>query len=186
VRRIETRLEGPILIEPDVHRDPRGFLVEAYRDDAYAELGISDDFVQENHSRSSRGVVRGMHFAVGDGQAKLVRCARGAILDVLVDLRRGSPTYAEWEGFELDDFQMRQLYCPIGFAHGFCVLSDEADVIYKLDARYDPEVERGIAYDDPAIGIEWPADVELIVSDRDTAATRLSEIEDELPFVYRG
>jgi dTDP-4-dehydrorhamnose 3,5-epimerase len=186
VRRIETRLEGPILIEPDVHRDRRGFLVEAYRDDAYAQLGIADDFIQENHSRSIRGVVRGMHFAVGAGQAKLVRCARGAILDVLVDLRRGSPTYGEWEAFELDDFQMRQLYCPIGFAHGFCVLSDEADVIYKLDAPYDPEVERGIAYDDPAIGIEWPADVELIVSDRDTAAPRLSEIEDELPFVYHG
>jgi len=117
------------------------------------------------------------------GVAKLVRCARGRILDVNVDLRRGSPTYGEWEGVELDDVGLRELYVPVGFAHGFCVLSDVADVIYKQTAYYDAEVERGIAYDDPGVGIRWPLPAsELIVSERDAAAPRLSEIADELPF----
>ncbi len=129
--------------------------------------------MQDNHSRSARGVVRGLHFQVGAGVAKLVRCARGAILDVSVDLRRGSPTYGEWEAVELDDESMRELYVPVGFAHGFCVLSEVADVIYKQTAYYDPELERGIAWNDPDVGIEWPlADEQLTVSERDAQAPR--------------
>jgi dTDP-4-dehydrorhamnose 3,5-epimerase len=139
--------------------------------------------VQDNHSRSSKGIVRGMHFQVGDGMAKLVRCGFGAVVDVVVDLRRGSPTFGEWEAFELNDENLHQLYCPIGFAHGFCVTSDAADVMYKCSGYYDESIERGIKYDDPEIGIEWP-DVELIPSDRDASAPRLSEIADELPFRY--
>jgi dTDP-4-dehydrorhamnose 3,5-epimerase len=181
---IETRLEGPVLVEPEVHRDGRGFFQETYRADAYAAAGIDPEFVQDNHSRSTLGVVRGMHFQVGPGQAKLVRCATGAIVDVVVDLRRGSPTYAEWEAFELDDRNGRQLYCPIGFGHCFCVVSERADVVYKCSNYYDAEIERGIAYDDPDIGIEWPGGVELIPSERDAKAPRLRDLADELPFVY--
>ena len=183
MQRLETKLEGPILVEPVVHGDHRGFFHESYRRSTYAELGIDDDFVQDNHSRSGHGIVRGMHFH--DGMAKLVRCASGAIVDVLVDLRRGSPTFGQWEAFELTDENLRQLYCPVGFAHGFCVTGDHADVIYKCSAYYDPSRERGIKYDDPDVGIEWP-DVELVPSDRDANAPRLSEIADELPFEYRG
>jgi dTDP-4-dehydrorhamnose 3,5-epimerase len=184
MRVVETRLEGPVLVEPAMHRDDRGFFQETYRADAWAAAGIDDEFVQDNHSRSERGVVRAMHFQVGSGQAKLVRCGTGAVLDVVVDLRRGSPTYGEWESFELDDESGRQLYCPIGFAHGFCVISERADFVYKCSSYYDPAIERGIAYDDPDIGIEWPQGVELIVSERDATAPRLSEVADELPFVY--
>ena len=185
MRRLETKLDGPVLIEPVVHGDERGFFQETYRRSVFAELGVTDEFVQDNQSRSRHGIVRGMHFQVGDGMAKLVRCSRGAILDVVVDLRRGSPTFGQWEGFELNDDNHRQLYCPIGFAHGFVVMSESADVHYKCDAYYDPARERGIKYDDPDVGIAWP-DVELIPSERDAAAPLLREIADELPFVYAG
>ncbi len=154
---------------------------------AHDELGIppSLEFIQDNHSRSTRGVVRGLHFQVGAGVAKLVRCARGAILDVGVDLRRGSPTYGQWAGVVLDDQNMRALYVPVGFAHGFCALSDVADVIYKQSTYYDPAVERGIAWNDPEIGVDWSLPVaELTVSERDAAAPRLSQIADELPFEW--
>ena len=184
VQSLDTRLEGPILLRPQPHPDDRGWFVESYRRDLLAELGIADEFVQDNHSRSRRGVVRGMHFQVGDGQAKLIRCARGAILDVVVDIRRGSPTFGEWEGFELDDHGLDLLYCPIGFAHGFCARSEAADVIYKCSSYYDPEVERAIRWDDPDVGIEWPRDLELVVSQRDAAAPTLSAVADELPFEY--
>ena len=181
MRIIDTELDGPLLIEPTVHGDQRGFFAETYRANVLADLGIADEFVQDNHSRSSRGVVRGMHFAVGDGQAKLVRCARGSIVDVLVDIRRGSPTYGQWEGHELDDSSLRMLYVPVGFAHGFCVTSEIADVTYKLSSYYDPAVETGFAFNDPEVGIEWP-DVELVYSERDAGAPRLSEIAAQLPF----
>jgi dTDP-4-dehydrorhamnose 3,5-epimerase len=183
MRRLETKLDGPILVEPVVHGDQRGFFHESYRRSAYADLGIPEEFVQDNHSRSGHGVVRGMHFQVGRGMAKLVRCARGSIVDVVVDLRRGSPTFAQWEGFELTDGNLHQLYCPIGFAHGFVVTSESSDVMYKCSAYYDESIERGIAYDDPEVGIEWPR-IELLPSERDAAAPRLSEIVDELPFGY--
>jgi dTDP-4-dehydrorhamnose 3,5-epimerase len=171
-------VNGPLLIEPTVHGDDRGFFVETYRHSRLPEV----EFVQDNHSRSARGVVRGMHFAVGDGQAKLVRCARGSIFDVVVDLRRDSPTYGQWEGFDLDDVEHRQLFVPVGFAHGFCVTSEVADVTYKLSSYYDPAVERGFAYDDPDVGIEWPVGLELQVSERDRTAPRLKDVAPELSF----
>jgi dTDP-4-dehydrorhamnose 3,5-epimerase len=187
VRALPTRLDGLLVLEPVVHGDERGFFIETYRRQWHTEVGIraEEQFIQDNHSRSVRGVVRGMHFHVGSGVAKLVRCARGRILDVAVDLRRGSPTHGQWEGVELDDESMRELYVPVGFAHGFCVLSEVADVLYKQTAYYDPDVERAIAWNDPDIGIRWPLPAdELIVSERDGAAPRLAEILDTLPFRY--
>lgn len=181
MKRLETRLDGPILMEPVVHGDRRGFFAETYRESVLAELGIHDRFVQDNHSRSARGVVRGLHLQLGDGQAKLVRCVRGAIFDVVVDLRKGSPTYAEWEGFELDDSNLRQLYVPIGFAHGFCATSELSDAVYKCSSYYDPAVERAIRYDDPDVDIRWPLE-ELLPSERDAGAPLLRELEPELPF----
>jgi dTDP-4-dehydrorhamnose 3,5-epimerase len=184
VNPVATRLEGPIVLEPTVHRDARGFFVETYRKSVLAELGIHDDFVQDNHSRSARGVVRGIHFQLPPGQGKLVRCARGAIFDVVVDLRSGSPTFGEWESQELTDQNQRQIYIPIGFGHGFCVLSEVADVIYKTSGYYDPAIERGIAWDDPEVGIEWPEGLDFQVSERDTSAPRLSDVRDQLGFRY--
>lgn len=185
MRTLETRLDGPMLIEPNVFGDERGFFCETYRQSVFAELGIVEEMIQDNHSRSGLGVVRGMHFQTGRGVAKLVRCSRGAILDVVVDIRRGSPTFGEWESFELSDENMRIVYCPIGFAHGFCTLSAEADVIYKQSNYYSGDTEAGIKYDDPDVGIAWPTDLELAPSARDAAAPLLREIADELPFVYQ-
>jgi dTDP-4-dehydrorhamnose 3,5-epimerase len=184
---IPTRIQGPSLIQPRALGDERGFFMETYRRAAHGQMGIpaAEEFVQDNHSRSARGVVRGMHFQVGAGVAKLVRCAHGRILDVVVDLRHGSPSWGEWEGFELDDESLRLLYVPVGFAHGFCVLSEVADVLYKQTAYYDPKLERGIAWDDPQVAIRWPLpDADLLVSERDRAAPRLSEVAAELPFRY--
>jgi dTDP-4-dehydrorhamnose 3,5-epimerase len=174
MRRLETRLDGPILIEPVVHGDARGFFQETYRRNVFAELGVVDEFVQDNHSRSGRGVLRGMHFQ--PGQAKLVRCARGAILDVVVDIRPDSPTFGRWESFPLDEEAHRQLYVPDGFAHGFCVTSELADVVYKVSTYYDPAAESGFRFDDPEVGIEWPSGLELVVSQRDREAPLLSEL----------
>lgn len=189
MRAIPCRLPGLTIIELPVYSDERGFFSETYRRSWHESVGIpaGEEFIQDNHSRSSHGVVRGMHFHIGPGVAKLVRCARGRILDVNVDLRRGSPTYGQWEGVELDGENLRELYVPVGFAHGFCVLGEEADVIYKQSAYYDPALERGIAWDDPEIAIDWPLPREqLIASVRDSQAPRLSAIADELPFVYDG
>ena len=174
MRSLETRLEGPVLIEPDVHGDERGFFLETFRATALAELGIHDEWVQDNHSRSARGVLRGMHFQ--PGMAKLVRCGRGAILDVLVDIRPGSPSFGAWEGFQLDDRDHRQLYVPDGFGHGFCVLSDGADVLYRCSAYYDPQRESGFRFDDPEVGIEWPDGVDVQTSARDREAPLLREL----------
>jgi dTDP-4-dehydrorhamnose 3,5-epimerase len=171
---IATRLEGPLLVRTAVHGDERGFFQETYRRGTFAELGIDDDFVQDNHSRSRQGVVRGMHFQ--PGQAKLVRCARGAILDVLVDIRPGSPTFGQWEAFELSDTNSLQIYCPDGFAHGFCVLTETADVVYKVTTYYDSGTESGFRYDDPDVGVEWPTDVELAPSERDATAPQLADL----------
>jgi dTDP-4-dehydrorhamnose 3,5-epimerase len=182
VKRLPTRLEGPILLAPVVHGDDRGFFKETYRRDMYADLGIADEFVQDNHSRSRRGTVRGIHFQTHPGQGKLVRCARGAVLDVVVDLRRGSPTFGEWEAVELDDVHGLQLWIPIGFGHGFCVLSETADFVYKCTNYYDAATEAGIRFDDPDVGIEWPSDLELLYSERDRNAPRLAEVADSLPF----
>lgn len=189
MRIVETPLPGLVTIEPAVHRDERGFFCETYRGEWHEQLALAEGerFVQDNHSRSTRGVLRGMHFQLGDGVGKLVRCARGRILDVAVDVRRGSPTYGRWHAAELDDELMHALYVPVGFAHGFCVLSEVADVLYKQTAYYDPQLERGIAWNDPAIGIEWPLpEAELTISARDLDAPPLSELADELPFVFDG
>lgn len=142
--------------------------------------------MQDNHSRSDKGIVRGMHIQIGAGVAKLVRCAGGEIVDVLVDLRKGSPTFGEWEAFTLNDENLHHVYCPIGFGHGFCVTSDVADVVYRCSGYYDESIERGIACNDPNVGIEWPEGLELIPSERDANAPLLRDIEDELPFVYEG
>lgn len=182
MRASTTRFDGVLLIEPAVHGDHRGFFHESYRENVWADAGVPTTWVQDNHSRSRKGIVRGMHFSLGAGQAKLVRCGRGKILDVVVDLRKASPTYGQWEGFELDDDTLKQLYIPVGFGHGFCVLSDVADVIYKCSSYYDPAVEKGFRFDDPDVGIAWPSDIELDVSERDRTAPLLREIADDLPF----
>ena len=187
MERLPTKLDGPMLIAPRVLGDERGFFCETYRRSVFTELGIPEEMVQDNHSRSRYGIVRGMHFQIGDGAAKLVRCARGAIYDVVVDLRVGSPTFGRWEGFELTEENMNMAYCPVGFAHGFCVLSDFADVMYKQSNYYADATERGIAYNDPEVAIEWPLPAEdLIPSERDATAPRLSEIAKDLPFRFDG
>jgi dTDP-4-dehydrorhamnose 3,5-epimerase len=174
MKRLATRLEGPVLLEPTVHGDTRGFFVETFRANTLAELGLHDEWVQDNQSRSARGVLRGMHFQ--PGMAKLVRCARGVIFDVLVDIRPGSSSFGRWEGLELDDEDHRQLYVPDGFAHGFCVVSETADVLYKCSAYYDPVAESGFRFDDPEVGIRWPKGIEFQTSERDRQAPLLSEL----------
>ena len=170
---LPTTLKGPVLVKPTVHGDERGFFVETYRANAYADLGVTDEFVQDNHSRSRRGVVRGMHFQ--PGQAKLVRAARGVIVDVICDIRPSSPDFGRWEAVELSDVNGHQLYVPDGFAHGFAVTSDVADVTYKVSTYYDPAAESGFRYDDPEVGIDWPG-IELTPSARDSSAPLLSEL----------
>lgn len=180
-----TSLPGFTVIHPTVHADERGFFVETFRVDALRDAGIHETWIQDNHARSQRGVLRGMHFAVDPGQAKLVRCARGRVFDVVVDVRPGSPTFGRWEGVELDDEKGLQVYVPVGFAHGYLVLSEIADVVYKCSAYYDGSKERGIAWDDPAVGIAWPEGPKT-VSERDSRARPLAEVADELPFTYDG
>ena len=176
---VPARLSGMLIVEPDVHADERGFFVETYRRSELAAAGVDADFVQENHSRSIQGAIRGLHFSAQPGQAKLVRVARGSIWDVAVDLRRGSPTFGEHVAVELDDVTHRQVYVPAGFAHGFCVLSEVADVCYRVDAYYDPALERGLAWDDPGLGIAWPVEHPTL-SERDRANPRLDELPVEL------
>lgn len=185
MRIVPTSLPGFVAVEPTVHRDERGFFVETYREEALADAGLVTRWVQDNHARSTRGVLRGMHFSVDPGQVKLVRCARGRVLDVAVDIRRGSPTFGRWDAIELDDESGRQAYVPLGFAHGYFVLSDVADVVYKCSAYYDPAKERGIRFDDPAVGIEWPAG-ERIFSERDATAPLLADLAGSLPFTFPG
>lgn len=187
MRAVETSLPGALTLEPVVHRDPRGFFQETFRADVMDRLGVRETWVQDNHSRSARGVLRGMHYAVGAGQAKLVRCARGSILDAAVDIRRGSPTFGRWQAVVLDDVDHRQVYLPVGFAHGFVVLSEVADVVYRCSAYYDPALERGFSHADPDVGIEWPAGLAAELSARDAAAPRLAALtDDDLPFAYEG
>jgi dTDP-4-dehydrorhamnose 3,5-epimerase len=179
--RLETKLDGVVLVEPVVHGDERGFMLESYSREAWAELGVGVEFVQHNHSRSSRSTLRGIHFQTEPGQAKLVRCPRGEILDVAVDLRRDSPTYGQWEAYILDDVKHHQLFVPVGFGHGFAVLSDIADVAYQVSSYYDPATESGIAWDDPDIGVDWQV-TEPLLSERDKSAPKLSEVAESLPF----
>jgi dTDP-4-dehydrorhamnose 3,5-epimerase len=180
-QQLETRIDGLVLIEPMPHRDERGFFLETFRAGEYRELGIDVEFVQENQSRSAHGTVRALHFQLQPGQAKLVRAARGSVYDVAVDLRRDSPTFGHYEAFELNDENCLQLFVPVGFAHGFCVTSEIADFTYKVSSYYDGAQERGIAWDDPEIGVEWPVE-EPIVSDRDRSNPTLAEIAGQLPW----
>ena len=176
----ETPLEGVLIVEPKVFRDERGFFTETYSTRKLAGSGIPLMFVQDNHSRSSRDVVRGLHYQLAHPQGKLVHVARGRIFDVAVDIRVGSPTFARWFGVELDDENLLSLWIPPGFAHGFCVLSDSADVIYKCSALYDEGDDRGVKWDDPRIGIDWPVK-NPIVSEKDSRYERLSLKRLDLP-----
>ncbi len=168
-------LQGLILIKPKVFRDHRGFFLETFQQSLYEKLGISGSFAQDNHSYSQKGCIRGMHFQSSPGQAKLIRVAVGKIYDVAVDIRPSSPTYGQWEAVILDDELHHQLFIPVGFAHGFCVLSQEAHVLYKVSTPYNPQYEKGFRWDDPMVNIKWPFDYP-IVSERDQDAPFLHEI----------
>jgi dTDP-4-dehydrorhamnose 3,5-epimerase len=169
----ETALPGVFVISFGVHADERGFFVETFNARTFTAAGLPTEFVQDNHSRSHRGVLRGLHFQPGQG--KLVRVARGRIFDVAVDVREGSPTFGRWVGAYLDDESLTALWIPAGCAHGFCALSEAADVVYKCTAVYDPTSEQGIRWNDPTIGVEWPVPQPL-VSPRDAALPPLTEL----------
>lgn len=175
-----TAIEGVLLVEPDVFRDPRGFFMEAYHARKYAEGGIPVEFVQDNHSLSVGGTLRGLHAQEKHPQGKLVRAIEGVVFDVAVDIRRGSPTFGKWVGYELSSENHRQLYTPPGLAHGFCVLSERAQVEYKCTDFYDPDDEFGIIWNDPEIAIDWPIE-SPVLSGKDAALPRLSEVLERLP-----
>ncbi|HTI49404.1 MAG TPA: dTDP-4-dehydrorhamnose 3,5-epimerase [Planctomycetaceae bacterium] len=172
----KTDIPGVILIEPKVFGDERGFFMETYHQPRFAAAGIDLPFVQDNHSRSRKGVLRGLHYQLRHAQGKLVRVVQGEIFDVAVDARRSSPTFGRWFGAVLSDSNRRQLYVPPGFAHGFCVVSDSADVLYKTTDVYHPEEERSVLWNDPAIGITWPVK-DPIISAKDQEGKLLAEAE---------
>lgn len=173
-------LSGVLVIEPEVRRDDRGHFIETFRADRYKDAGIGVAFVQDNHSRSVKGTVRGLHFQAAPGQPKLVRVARGAAYDVVVDIRRSSQTFGHWEAFELDDVGNVQVFVPPGFAHGFCALTDVVDFVYKVGSYYSPATEAGIAWDDPDLAIPWPV-TRALVSGRDSANPHLRDALHMLP-----
>jgi dTDP-4-dehydrorhamnose 3,5-epimerase len=170
----ETELPGVVLVEPRVFFDERGFFLEAFHIERYAASGVPTGFVQDNLSRSRRGTLRGLHFQEPKAQAKLVQVIHGTVFDVVVDVRRGSPTFGRWLGLELSGEAPRQLWIPPGFAHGFCVTSESADFYYKCTALYAPEAERSIRWNDPQIGIQWPLR-DPILSPKDAAAPLLAD-----------
>lgn len=175
----ETILDGVLLIEPKSFSDSRGFFIEIWHHDRYREmLRINSDFVQDNHSRSSREVVRGLHYQLEHPQGKLVRVSTGSVFDVAVDIRKGSPSYGKWYGVELSDRNHRQLWIPPGLAHGFCVLSETADFQYKCTDYYCPECEHGIAWNDPELSINWPVETPVL-SEKDKAYPTLNQVKDE-------
>ncbi|MSR56601.1 MAG: dTDP-4-dehydrorhamnose 3,5-epimerase [Planctomycetaceae bacterium] len=173
---LNTDLPGVILIEPKVFADERGFFMETYHQPRFAAAGIDLPFAQDNHSRSRKGVLRGLHFQLRHPQGKLVRAVQGEIFDVAVDVRRSSPTFGRWVGTILSDANRRQMYVPPGFAHGFCVVSETAEVLYKTTDVYQPQDERSVIWNDPSIGIEWPVKAP-IVSDKDQSAPFLNDAE---------
>lgn len=175
---IYTKLEGLYIVEPDVHGDHRGFFMESYSSRTFAKHGVDVPFVQDNHSLSAEpGVIRGLHYQLNPkAQTKLVRVATGAIYDVAVDIRRNSPTFGQWVGVILSEANKRQLLVPQGFAHGFCTLVTNTQVLYKVDEYYSPEHDRGILWNDPAIGIDWPTS-KPILSDKDTKHPLLKDAE---------
>jgi dTDP-4-dehydrorhamnose 3,5-epimerase len=177
---VPTAVPEVLLIEPDVHQDARGFFLESFHQRKYAEGGIPGPFVQDNHSHSLRGTLRGLHAQRTHPQGKLVRAVRGEMFDVAVDVRRGSPTFAKWVGAVLSERNFRQLYIPPGFVHGFCVISDEVEVEYKCTDFYAPGDEITVAWNDPEIGVEWPVK-EPILSPKDAAAPKLAELTSLLP-----
>jgi dTDP-4-dehydrorhamnose 3,5-epimerase len=183
VRTIHLEIPGAILIEPDVFRDQRGLFLETYHQERYADAGIPGPFVQDNYSQSVRGTLRGLHFQEPHAQGKLVMVMEGAVYDVLVDVRKGSPTFGRWYGTELSADNRRQLYIPPGCAHGFCVTSERASFLYKCTDFYAPKDERGILWNDPALGIAWPVTTPIL-SPKDQAYRTLAEMEKELP-LYR-
>ncbi|ERK32217.1 dTDP-4-dehydrorhamnose 3,5-epimerase [Clostridium intestinale URNW] len=183
---IETKIKDLYIIEPKVFGDNRGYFMETYNKTDFFEAGLTMEFVQDNESKSKKGVLRGMHFQTKHTQGKLVRATRGAVYDVAVDLRKGSPTFGQWEGVLLTEENKRQFYVPEGFAHGFLVVSDEAVFNYKCTDFYAPEYDSGLLWNDPEVGIEWPLDGidELLLSEKDKAQKILKELD--LPFVYEG
>lgn len=174
---IETRLPGVLLLEPKVFGDARGFFLESWNRQTFSELGLDIDFVQDNHSRSTKGVLRGLHYQLVEPQGKLVRVVSGSVFDVAVDVRKSSPHFGQWVGYELSEENQRMMWVPPGFAHGFLVLSDSADFLYKTTACYAPQWDRGIRWDDPVIGVQWPLDGEPILSDKDQVLPRFSDAE---------
>ena len=180
MRLVDQPLPGVLVLEPRVFRDPRGFFLETYREDRLAEVGITDRFVQANQSRSVRDTLRGLHWQWRRPQAKLVRVVTGSIVDAVVDVRRHSPTFGRWCGVELNADNFQQLYVPRGFAHGFCVTSEIADVEYLCSDYYDPGGEAGLLWNDPAIGIQWPTSWPLL-SEKDASNRRLDVSREDLP-----
>jgi len=172
-----TTISGVLLIQPKVFRDPRGFFTETFQRPRYRDAGLTADFVQDNFSRSAKGTLRGLHYQIQHPQGKLVQVLQGKIFDVVVDLRRPSPTFGRWLGLELSHETCRQVYIPPGCAHGFCVLSDTADFTYKCTDLYFPEHERTLLWNDPALSIEWPLTDEPILSNKDRAGIPLDRAE---------
>ena len=184
MKAIPTDIPEVLIIEPDVFGDKRGFFMESWHAQKYADLGIGLSFVQDNLSRSHKGVLRGLHYQLEQPQGKLVSVITGAVFDVAVDIRTGSPTFRQWVGVELSEDNHRQIYVPPGFAHGFCVLSDSVDFMYKCTDFYAPKYEHGIQWDDPDIGIDWPG-TDFIISEKDSHNRLLRDMGDQLP-VYHG
>ena len=174
---IPTEIPDVLLLEPAVYRDSRGFFMESYNQRSLAALGINAAFVQDNHSRSTRGVLRGLHYQIQQPQGKLVRVVRGEVFDVAVDIRRQSPTFGKWVGFHLSDENLRMAYVPPGFAHGFVVLSEIVEFLYKTTDYYAKEFERSILYSDPDIGISWPDAGALVLSEKDRHAPPLNKAD---------
>lgn len=179
-KKIETSIEGVFIIEPTVFGDNRGYFMETYSKKDFEEIGLNYDFVQDNQSKSKKGVLRGLHFQKENSQAKLVRCIKGEVFDVAVDLRPGSKTYGKWEGVRLSEENKKMFMIPRGFAHGFLVLSDEAEFTYKCDDIYNPTAEGGLAWDDKEVAIEWPLENidkdELLTSEKDGKWPTLNEL----------
>jgi dTDP-4-dehydrorhamnose 3,5-epimerase len=177
MKKIETALAGVLLLEPRVFGDDRGFFLESYNERVFAELGIHDKFVQDNHSYSGRNVLRGLHYQIQQPQGKLVRAVTGEIIDIAVDLRESSATFGKWESFRISGENKRMLWLPVGFAHGFCVASETAHVLYKATDYYAPEHERTLAWNDPTLHVDWQLDGEPIVSAKDQRGREFSECE---------
>lgn len=178
MKAIPTAIAGPLILEPKVFGDARGFFMESYNARVFHEAtGLDVSFVQDNHSRSGKGVLRGLHYQIQQSQGKLVRVVRGSVFDVVVDLRRASPTFGQWVGVELSEENNRQFWIPPGFAHGFLVTSDSADFLYKTTDYYAPEHERSLAWNDPDVGVAWPLDAAPLLSAKDVAGKPLGECE---------